>query len=319
MTNLPDPAVALFVFNRPELTRQVFSRIAQAKPARLLIVADGPRENRTDDIAKCRLTREIVAAVDWPCNVEQNYAQANLGCRRRLSSGLDWVFEQVEQAIILEDDCLPEPSFFPFCRDLLERYRDEPQVMHISGDSFFPKLSPEAYSFVRYPHVWGWATWRRAWRLYDPEIKAWDSAVIRTRVLNQFKRPGEKRFWNRILQDVRDGRIDTWDYQWAFALFNNHGLAIVPTTNLVSNIGFGNDATHTPNGSHHLARLPTSPIVLPLQHPLSLENDSELEEKTASIFFTERWDALFKHRVKRSWAACKNYLFQKDGRRRRAR
>jgi hypothetical protein len=168
-----DIAVALIIFNRTDTTKKVFEVLRQVKPAKLLVIADAPRHNYPDDIEKCAATRQIIEQVDWNCQVIKNYSEKNLGNKLRISTGLNWVFEQVEQAIILEDDCLPHPSFLPFCEDLLDKYQDDQRIMTRSGNNFqFGRKRTEySYYFSRYTLIWGWATWRRAWQHYDAEMK----------------------------------------------------------------------------------------------------------------------------------------------------
>ena len=279
--------VAFFMYNRPETTARVFAAIARARPRQLLVVADGPRAHRPEEAERCAAARAIVEQVDWPCQVLKNYAPANLGCRRRLASGLDWVFETVEEAILLEDDCLPHPTFFRFCEELLARYRDDQRVMHIGGDNFqFGRHRINAsYYFSRYPHIWGWATWRRAWRHYDADLKEWAASPNRAQYLRAIRSPAEKRFWTKAWEGICRGQIDTWDYQWAFACFAHHGRAIAPGINLVSNIGFGARSTHTVDHSF-VADLSVEAMRFPLNHPETLILDEAADEHTRRLFFT---------------------------------
>jgi SAM-dependent methyltransferase len=235
--------VAFLIFNRPDLAERVFAEVARVKPRKLLVVADGPRFPEEAD--KCERTRAIIKRVDWDCEVLTDFSELNLGCKRRISTGLDWVFSKVEEAIILEDDCLPAPSFFGFCEELLEKYRDDERVMHISGDNFQNGQSRTEYSyyFSRYSHVWGWASWRRAWQHYDVGLKTWPR--YKQLISSLFNDPYEQAYWQDTFSRVYEGAIDTWDYQWLYACLTQSGLAILPNSNLVSNIGFGEDATHT--------------------------------------------------------------------------
>ncbi len=247
--------VALFLFNRPDLTARVFERIAQSQPRQLLLVADGPRHEA--EATLCEQARAVVGAVSWECEVHTNFSEVNLGCKRRVSSGLDWVFSLVERAIILEDDCLPAPDFFVYCAAMLDRYKADTRIMHISGDNFVP-AAQTAYShyFSRYFHVWGWATWRRAWQHYDVEMSHWPAA--REDVLGQCADAAEKRHWSRFFDAAQRGDIDTWDVQWVLACWLQSGLAVVPRVNLISNIGFRADATH-PKAPPNFADLPVQP------------------------------------------------------------
>ena len=260
--------VAFFVFNRPEPTARVFARIAAARPSRLLVVADAPRPGRPGEAERCAEVREIVSRVDWDCDVLTNLADRNLGCRRRVASGLDWVFANAESAIILEDDCLPEPTFFAFCDELLARYRDDERVGMISGDNFQRpgRAAPYSYYFSHFCHIWGWATWRRAWRHYDVDMSLWPEARAGGLLHSLFADPSYARWWRGLFDRVHAGEIDTWDYQWVFTCWAQRALAVTPTVNLVSNIGFGPDATHTRRQTRN-AELATAPIAFPLSHP----------------------------------------------------
>jgi hypothetical protein len=277
-------AVAFFIFKRPATTLRVFDAIAQARPPRLFVIADGPRT--AEDIAQCNAARAIVEQIDWPCEVKTNYAEANMGLKRRFDSGLRWLFDQVEEAIILEDDCLPDPSFFRFCEELLERYRDDERIMHISGDNFLYGKSPRtvSYYFSRYPHIWGWATWRRAWRYYDTEMTAWIGAVDKNVFLRQFDDPRERLFWRETWDKVCTGVINTWDYQWTFACLSRAGLCINPSHNLVANIGFGAGATHTVGTADHVEN-PVMSMEFPLIHPREFSRDLKADRITAHAQF----------------------------------
>jgi hypothetical protein len=260
--------VAFLVFNRPDTTERVFETIAAAKPSKLLVVADGPRRDRLDDAENCEATRAIIQRVDWECEVLTNFAQENMGCRQRVSSGLTWVFEQVEQAIILEDDCQPHPDFFRYCDELLDRFQDDERVMAISGDNFQfgHNSTPYSYYFSRYCHVWGWATWRRAWNHYDVRMTQWPE-LRDTSFLRSFCDSAElENYWRKILDAVHAGEIDTWDYQWAFACWIQSGLTVLPGLNMISNIGFGGSATHTTHQSP-FANMAVESIGFPLVHP----------------------------------------------------
>ncbi len=286
--SLETPVVFL-VFNRPELTARVFDAIRLARPARLLIVADGPRHGRDGEAERVARVREIVSQVDWPCLVEHNASDVNLGCRRRVSSGLDWAFERVDRAIILEDDCLPEPGFFTFCDELLERYVDDPRVMHIAGSCFLPDLAqrPESYVVSRFPFIWGWATWRRAWRQFDLDMRAWPRFEADGKLAELFPDPADARIWVRNLSATHRGDVDTWDAQWVLAFWLAGGMSLVSTRNLISNLGFGKDATHTIGWSPQAA-LPTRALDLPLRHPEALAFDPALDARFQQTVFRQR-------------------------------
>ena len=242
--------VALFVFNRPDLTAQVYERVRAARPNRLLVVADGPRPNRPTDFQLCEATRKIVSSPDWPCELLTNFAGENMGCRRRVSSGLDWVFDQCPEAIILEDDCIPCPSFFTFCSNMLSYYREDTRIMHITGSNFQGgrRRGNGSYFFSRYAHTWGWASWRRAWRYYDFNLRSWPIAKEESWLASVLDDSLEIEYWTRIFDDVYRGLRNVWDYQWMFACWSQSALSVQPNENLVSNIGVGPDAVHFHRG-----------------------------------------------------------------------
>lgn len=261
--------VVFIVFNRPECTQKVFRRISAARPEQLLLIADGPRKSVSNDADRVALVRDIISRVDWPCTVHRNFADQNLGCRARVSSGLDWAFSIVEEAIILEDDCLPDMSFFVFCRGMLDRFRHDERVMHIGGGNYQHGIrrTSSSYYFSKYPHVWGWATWRRAWKHYDLEMKQWPELRATGWLKLMCPREREHQFWTGIFDRAYDGKVDTWDYQWNFACWVNKGVSIVPALNLVENIGFGPEATHTMEMSAGIKSVETGALAEILRHP----------------------------------------------------
>jgi len=290
--------VAFLIFNRPETTAKVFHRIAAARPPRLLVVADGPREGVPGEKEKCEQARSITKLVDWDCQVLTAFSPLNLGCRGRVSSGLNWVFSQVEEAIVLEDDCLPHPSFFRFCDELLDLYRDEGRVAQIGGVNFQPsrRVTQASFYFSRYAHIWGWAAWRRSWKGYDASISRWPE-LKRSGWLESLL--GGKRqvsYWERMFDAVYEGRLDTWDYQWMFCCWLNHALTALPAANLVSNIGFGFGAAHT-RSAGRFSNLPLGELRFPLQIPESLERDAEADATTDRIMFNPPFGERLKARI----------------------
>jgi SAM-dependent methyltransferase len=295
--------IAFFIFNRPDLTSIVFEVIRQTKPKTLLVVADGPRF--PEEAEKCQQARRtVIEKVDWNCQVLTNFSEKNLGCKHRVSSGLDWVFGEVEEAIILEDDCLPTQSFFYFCQALLDYYRDDERVMHISGNNFqFDQSRTEySYYFSKYPHIWGWASWRRAWKYYDVSMKTWLKYKDLGIVSSICEDPYEQKYWIDIFDRVYSGAVDTWDCQWVYTCWCQNGLAVLPNSNLVSNIGFRPDATHVSSESP-LAQLPTSdiwdiefpPFLFRHQGADAYTFDYVFEGKKTkqSITFTQKWISKF--------------------------
>lgn len=271
--------VAFLIFNRPEKTRRVFEQIKKVKPKKLLVVCDGAR-NPEEEILVAE-TRKIIEEIDWPCQVLTNYADKNMGCRIRISSGIDWVFSNVERAIILEADCLPHPTFFPFCEELLKRYADDSRIMHISGNFFQQKNKnfrcPESYYFSILPHIWGWASWRRAWKQYDLDIKQWPEARAKGVLRNVLTDPAVYERWEIVWNGYYNKIIDSWDGPWTFACMLNNGLSINPAVNLVSNIGFGLDAIHTKDLKSIFANIPTEAMKFPLIHPKLIVPDAKAD------------------------------------------
>src|ERR1700693_1667094 len=239
--------VVMLIYNRPDLTRKVFTEISRVTPKKLLVIADGPHPDKPGDAESCKQARAILSSINWECDVKIDFSENNLGLKKRVSSGLDWVFNQVEEAIVLEDDCMPNPKFFRFCEEILGKYRDDERVSHVSGDNFqFGKnATPYSYYFSRYPHVWGWATWKRAWQNYDVDMAEWPELRDKKWLQGFLESRRASNFWNNNFEKTYSGQVDTWANQWLFACWRKGALSIIPCQNLVSNIGFGIEATHT--------------------------------------------------------------------------
>ncbi len=291
--------VALLIFNRPELTARIFAEIGKARPAKLLVIADGPRADQPGEEERCLAARAIVENPNWDCEVLKNYSDVNLGCGRRPASGINWVFQNVEEAIILEDDCLPHPTFFRFCEELLEYYRNDKRVMTISGNNFQhgTRRTIESYYFSRYPHTWGWATWRRAWQLYDFEAKIWPELRETSWLPDTLGDRESAAYWRAVF-DGLSSNSDVWDYQWIFSCWAQHGLAILPNVNLISNIGWGNDATHTKALDNPSANLATEAMSFPLNHPRYMASNREADKFTLENHFVG-WTPKLYRRLRR--------------------
>ena len=283
----PFPVPILFnVFNRPDQTKRVFKMIRKIQPKILYLKADGPREGVLSDYGKCREVRNIIQQIDWDCELHTLFYETNLGCRVAMSAGIDWFFSQVDEGIILEDDCLPDITFFNFCRELLERYRYDERVMMISGDNFLfgRKKLPASYYFSRYGQIWGWATWRRAWAHYDVEMAAFPQFKKDGLISALIPNPREQRHWMYHFEETYEKRIDTWDYQWTLTLLTRHGLAATPAVNLISNIGFNSQATHTKNRRDRLSNIRTGQI-RKVTHPAEVVRDEEADRLTIENIF----------------------------------
>lgn len=241
-------AVLFLVFNRLDTTKQVFEAIREAKPPRLYIAADGARELKDGEDEKVNAVREYITSnIDWECEVKTLFRDENLGCKMAVSGAIDWFFENEEMGIILEDDCLPSQSFFWFCEELLVKYKDDTRVGQISGFNPLNNFnnSDTSYLFSKFGPIWGWASWRRAWSNYDVHIKCWPE-IKDGEIMSFITDSRKEAIWRESLfDDIYTKKIDTWDYQWAFSKLINSELSIVPNKNLIQNIGFGDDATHT--------------------------------------------------------------------------
>jgi hypothetical protein len=272
-----DTPVLFLIFNRPDTTQVVFDEIRKAKPAQLFVAADGPRSDRPDDIVNCRKSREIIRQVNWDCKVTTLFRDENLGCKKAISSAIDWFFSLVDEGIILEDDCVPDQSFFPFCQELLQRHRTDERVMMIAGMNYLPENVDlaESYYFSRNYTIWGWATWKRAWSLYDVAMSDWPMYNSRHYLEEIYRDKRIVSFLRRMIVETFENRLDTWDIQWVYACIFNHGLSICPKYNLISNIG--NTGIHTKMpGPFHNRRLDTI-NASELVHPRRIAPNMEMD------------------------------------------
>jgi len=268
--------VLFLVFNRPATTRLVFEQIRKVQPQKLFIAADGPRDQQ--EALLCAQVRDIVTFVDWDCQVYTLFRDQNLGCGKAISLAISWFFEHVEEGIILEDDCVPDATFFDYCQGLLDRYRHDQRVMMITGTSYlFNSVKhSESYFFAKYYPVWGWATWRRAWLLYDFELEGWNRVSCMPYLVNFFQDYVKANFWANYFDRIVQKKLDTWDIQFSYTCIFNAGLSVVPVYNLISNIGY--DGAHA-NGKkspyHEISVVPLTSI----KHPYSVYYSKKLDKK----------------------------------------
>lgn len=276
-----DTPVVLFIFNRPALTARVWEVIRKVQPARLFVVADGPRTWRASDIDTCAAARAVIETVDWKCELVKDFAEVNLGSGRRVSSGIRRVFDRVDTAIFVEDDVLPDATFFPSCEELLKVYRDEERVALISGFNPFVewKEGSSSYLFARLSAMWGWASWERAWRDYDFEFKTWQEPDIYERVLAQLGDAAYTEFLMGVLERLARGEVDAWDLQFQLQQILRGALSVVPQVNLISNLGFGRDATNTRLRFPLSAELERRAMEFPLRAPPGIAADDEYDKK----------------------------------------
>jgi len=264
--------ILFLVFNRPQTTIKVFEKIREIKPSFLYVAADGPRRDKLGEKEICEEVRNIVLSnVDWECEVKTLFRDDNLGCGKAPAEAITWFFQNVEQGIILEDDVLPAVTFFKFCEELLDKYKDNAKIMSIGGSNFTGSLNEgfnESYIFSEYPGNWGWASWRRAWKGYDYNIVAWDLELVKKRFRNRFSKE-QYLFFNDIFSVVCNNNVDDiWDYQWWFHRLLNEGIGITPTVNLTKNIGFNAQATHTFIADKEIEHAKLENISFPLVHPI---------------------------------------------------
>lgn len=282
--------ILLLVFNRPDTTRRVFDTIRRVQPARLYLAADGPRASRAGEVERVKEVREIVSNIDWPCEVKTLFRDSNLGCKNAVSEAITWFFTQEPEGIVLEDDCVPHPQFFLYCGELLERFRNDERIGFISGTSLYDLRKEgltwdgEDFVFSRYLSVWGWASWRRVWKDYDPDILSWpiDKEAISALTENSRLRSAHIKLFDKI----HAGLIDTWDYQVGLMLWKNSRLAITPRFNLIENIGFNDDATHTQSANNlmaKLSRMSPSNLTFPLTSPHLIMRNRFYEKKLEAL------------------------------------
>lgn len=284
-----DTAVLLMVFNRPEATSKVFERIRLARPRKLYIAVDGPRIGNKLDVTLCNEVKIITSKVDWPCEVHRLIRSKNLGCTSAVTEAISWFFDSEHEGIILEDDVLPMPSFFRYCSELLKKYRYDDDIFVISGCNLVSAhyRSEYSYFFSNYNHIWGWASWRRAWKHYDCKMKDWAEFVSRGGMRNIRKNdPLFALYWNSVFYTNTTGQKASWDYIWAFSVWKHNGLSIRPSINLVDNIGFGKGATRTVSKTpQFIIDSPASDITFPLKHPPKKAVDKLADKLTDKYVF----------------------------------
>jgi hypothetical protein len=290
-TGLTTPVLFL-VFNRPEVTEKVFNAIREARPEKLYVAADGPRKDKKDERALCREARRAATSVDWPCKVMTLFRDENLGCGSAVSQAISWFFDHETEGIILEDDCLPSPSFFRFCSEMLERYRYDKRIMEIGGNNFLDPSDREkdySYTFSNNNLIWGWATWKRVWDLYNYETPHYTEVCRKGYIDTIFHSVFERDYlkWE-FEKTFVPGKKSVWSYQLEFARRINSGLTIVPGKNLVVNMGFGQGATHTHKADRMGFEWILEEIEFPLKHPEFVLADKQRDVKSFNRVYSSR-------------------------------
>ncbi len=285
-----DISVLLTVFNRPDKIKAVMENLRQIKPNRLFVSADGPRPDHPQDIENCRLAREEATKVDWACDIKMRFLDGNMGCDPAVSSAIDWFFQNVEDGIILEDDCIVHPHFFQFCGELLMRYYDDQRIMQISSLSPYPmRQHPYDYHFSRkFRCSGGWATWRRAWNLYTSDMLRYGDEDALEIVKGYYPDHSKRLQQYRKLLEFKKGKASVfshWDFQWNLTCAAQNGLSIVPENNLMMNIGFDGDSTHTTYLNSIFEDLQVQSLRFPLRHPPFVYADSQPERSLDKKIF----------------------------------
>lgn len=279
--------VLLLIFNRPNFTRQVMEKIRLAGPTKLYVASDGPRHSVPSDSELVRRSRNVVGETQLECDVKKRYLDENLGCKNAISSAIEWFFDNEERGIILEDDCLPSPDFFYFCERLLEYYAEDRRVSAITGSNYQLGLArgTGGYYFSKYNHCWGWATWRNRWKgVFDASMEGYEEWKKSDKWHELFLHRAEERHWSWVFDRVRRQEIDSWAYPWTASVWRAGGLTAVPNRNLITNIGFGEGATHTRRSDHQLASMPTGSLGA-LAHPIKIEADELADAKTFDVCY----------------------------------
>jgi hypothetical protein len=279
--------VLFLIFNRIETAVEVFESIRQERPERIFIAADGPRTTHPGEAYKCAEVRKrIIDMIDWQCEINTLFREKNLGCGLAVSQSITWFFEKVEYGIILEDDCLANSSFFYFCEELLERYKNDEMISHIGGNNFQKNRKGEnSYYFSMYNHVWGWAAWRRSWDKFRFLMDGYSRENFISSLSHYKLTTSEISYWVNVFDHTYSNRHDIWDYQWTYAIWKNNSISIIPNVNLVKNIGFNQDATNTKTENNEIARLKLDFMKFPLKHPEKIEINREADKYTFKTFY----------------------------------
>lgn len=291
--------VAFFTFNRLDTAKQVFARIKEAKPPKLYLVSDGPRAGREGEAEKVEAVRNyLLSNIDWECEVNKNFAPSNMGCGKRMSSGITWVFENEERAILLEDDCVPEATFFRYCEEMLDKYADNEEVMIISGNNQIAYIDSfeGSYGFSHQANIWGWAAWRRTWKDYDYDMKDWPQnkkLPVWKQIYNR------KAYWTLMAEydTMYNHGYDTWDYQVSYMLGKKSAYCVIPKVNLVSNAGFtGQEFTHTAAMPDWMEQK-SEPMTFPINHPDKVQWSRKYDEEFSNRDFKHGLTVHIKHLI----------------------
>ena len=300
--------ILLIIWKRPKVTLKLLQVLKKLKPSNIYIACDGPKQNDYENIEKVKLTRELVEKeINWTKDIKTLYSDINLGCKYGVSKAITWFFENESEGIILEDDCIPHLDFFVYCENLLHKFKDDERVWCISGSNHLGKsIGKSSYFFSRYNHCWGWASWRRCWEKYDVEMSLWPEYEASKLLESNFPDKKEYSYWKSFFNKFyNDGCSNTWDYQWFFCSLINQGLTAIPNQNLIDNIGFGADATHTKKGKSPikvLNQIKNKSGIIPIIHPKFIVRSTladkflEIRNFSGPYFLSKMW---FKKYIKK--------------------
>lgn len=277
MYNIP---ILLIIFKRKDVALKTLASIKVAKPTKLYIAGDGARLNIADEKEKVDETRKAVLdAIDWDCEVKTRFSEENQGCCNGVYNAINWLFDNEDRGIIIEDDCIMQQSFFRYVDELLERYKDDKRIGMICGANYAKGVEiPDSYVFSRYKSCHGWATWRRAWKLMDLDMKWRDSPYFNSIISNMGYKAKDLNYWKYRLKAIDLKDVSAWDWQWYFTLAANNMLAINPKYSLTTNIGFGKEATHTSRAINPKEYIAQKDLTFPLVHPLHMTPYLPFEE-----------------------------------------
>ena len=295
--NIP---VLLLIYNRKKETKILINTLKKIKPKKIFISSDGPK-NFEKDIKSNNDIKKIVQTIDWTKQVKLNYMKKNYGCKESVSKGISWFFSQVKMGIILEDDCIPSKSFFLFAEQMLKKYQNNKKIYAISGNNFLKNKIKiyDSYYFSKYNHCWGWATWARAWKDYDKNLKYWSYYKKKKSWENKFDQKIEKKYWEKIFDLCKKKKIDSWAYPWLYSIWSKNGICIIPKINLVKNIGFNINASHT--FSHNNFSYNSGEINKNLVHPKRIIVNNEADKLVLKNFFCPKnffWPYRFIYLIK---------------------
>ena len=303
--------VLLVVFNRPDITKKIVDKLREFEIKELYVFADGPRKNNIEDLNKCQKVRETINNdINWECKKTTNFKNKNYGCGHAMVSAISWFFEQVEAGIILEDDINPNYSFFRFCAELLSRYKYNKKIMHITGLNWQngKKRGDASYYFSYYPGIWGWATWKDRWQLFNHELRGIDEYRENNKIQEITTSKEEQEHHLKTFDKIKKDKNNIWSYAWKYVIFKNKGLCIWPNKNLTANIGFGENATHTKSDNHPRFNCPTYELDFPLKHPNSIKRNIKADKFMARRMFNAKFrgDVILNYLRK-----CKHKMFKR--------